>query len=114
MEPVNGGGQALTIGNVGDLAQYVVSADLFVPFWWADQRLADHSHIDFGTDASVCGLKVQGNVRTWFSAHCSLLARRHNSGNLTAALSWSTEKLQTSHVSGSFSFVAKIFLMADR
>lgn len=36
------------------------------------------------------------------------------SGNLTGALSWSTEKLQTSHVSGSFSFVAKIFLMADR
>lgn len=35
-------------------------------------------------------------------------------GNLTAALSWSTEKLHTSHVSGSFSFVAKIFRMADR
>lgn len=59
MESVNRGRRALTIGNVGDLAKYVVSADLFIPFWRADQRLADHSDIDFGTDASICGLKVQ-------------------------------------------------------
>lgn len=44
---------------------------------------------------------------TYSNNRCS-----HN--NLTGALLWSTEKLQTSHVSGSFSFVAKIFLMADR
>lgn len=34
--------------------------------------------------------------------------------NLTGASSWSTEKLQTSHVSGSFSFLGGIILMADR
>lgn len=55
----NGLIEALTVGNVGDLTKYVVSADLFIPFWWADQRLADHSDIDFGTDAPVCGLEHQ-------------------------------------------------------
>lgn len=45
---------------------------------------------------------------------CNIHATNKYSIKLTAALSWSTEKLQTSHVSGSFSFVAKIFLMADR
>lgn len=33
---------------------------------------------------------------------------------LTWAFSWSTEKLQTSHVSGSFSLLATILRMADR
>lgn len=52
-------GKALTIGNVGDLTKDVVSADLFITLWWADQRLADHSNIDFGTNAPVCGLEVK-------------------------------------------------------
>lgn len=49
-------GEALTIGNIGDLTKDVVSADLFITLWWADQRLADHSDIDFGTNTPVCRL----------------------------------------------------------
>lgn len=52
-------GDVLTIGNIGDLTKDVVSADLFVTLWWADQRLADHGDIDFGTDTPVCGLEVK-------------------------------------------------------
>lgn len=52
-------GEALTIGNVGDLAKDVVSADLFITLWRAHQRLADHGNIDFGTNTPVCGLKVK-------------------------------------------------------
>lgn len=49
----------LTIGNVGDLTKDVVSADLFVPLWWANQCLADHGNIDFGTNTPVGGLKAE-------------------------------------------------------
>ena len=48
----------LTIGDICDLAQYVISADLFVALWWADQRLTDHGNVDFGTDTPAAWLKV--------------------------------------------------------
>lgn len=65
---MKGDRRAPTIGNVGDLTKYVVPADLFIPFWWADQRLADHSDVDFGTDTSVCGLEVERQAGSRFSA----------------------------------------------
>lgn len=67
-------GEALTIGNVGDLTKDVVSADLFITLWWADQRLADHSNIDFGTNAPVCGLEVKQKCK-----------RKQSHTNLTVA-----------------------------
>lgn len=42
-----------TIGNVGDFTQDVVSADLFIALWWADQGLTDHADVDFGSDTLV-------------------------------------------------------------
>lgn len=50
--------EALTIGNVGDLTEDVFSADLFITLWWADQCLAYHGDVYFGTNTAVCGLKV--------------------------------------------------------
>lgn len=51
----------LTVGNISDLTQDVVSAYLLVALRWADQCLADHGNIDFGTNAPVCGLKGKEN-----------------------------------------------------
>lgn len=42
------------IGNVGNLTEDVVSADLFVALWWTNESLADHGNIDFGTNTPVC------------------------------------------------------------
>lgn len=50
-------GEALTVGNVSDFTEDVVPADLSIALWWADQCLADHGHVDFGTNTAVCGLK---------------------------------------------------------
>lgn len=114
-----------TIGDVGDFTQDVVSADLFISLWWADEGLADHGNVDFGADTPARWLRGRQSrelrrAAAWLSF---ITESRTSSGTqsrsertcwLTCALSWSTEKLQTSQVSGSFSLLAKIFLMADR
>lgn len=41
------------IGNIGDFTQDVVSADLFIALWWANQGLTDHGNVDFGTNTPV-------------------------------------------------------------
>lgn len=46
-----------TIGDVGDFTEDVVSADLFISLWWADQGLADHGDVDFGTNTSAGRLR---------------------------------------------------------
>lgn len=51
--------ETLTIGNVGNLTEDVVSADLFVALWWTNESLADHGNIDFGTNTPVCRLEVK-------------------------------------------------------
>lgn len=48
---------ALTIGDVRDLAEDVISAYLFITLWWTNQCLTDHGDIDFGTNTAVCGLE---------------------------------------------------------
>lgn len=46
-----------TIGDVGDFTQDVVSADLFISLWWADEGLADHGNVDFGADTPARWLR---------------------------------------------------------
>lgn len=55
-------GHTLTVGNICDLTQDVVSAYLFVALRWADQCLADHGNIDFGTNTLVCGLRRENKT----------------------------------------------------
>lgn len=50
-------GRTHTVGDVGDFTQDVVSADLFVSLWWADEGLTDHGDVDFGTDAPAGRLR---------------------------------------------------------
>lgn len=54
----------LTIGYISYFTEDIVSADLFVALWWTDERLADHGHIDFGTDTPACGL--ENKVGSWY------------------------------------------------
>lgn len=65
----------------------------------------------FNTTQSLNGIReLGGYMNTWWkTTQC-----KPQRVNLTGASSWSTEKLQTSHVSGSFSFLGGIILMADR
>lgn len=51
-------GQRPTIGDVSDFTQDVVSADLFIALWWADEGLADHGDVDFGTYTAAGRLLV--------------------------------------------------------
>lgn len=62
---------AHTIGNIGDFAQDVVSADRFVSLWWTDQGLTDDGDVDFGTHTSAVGLQEGRNQMVTGRIGCS-------------------------------------------
>lgn len=82
--------QTRTIGDVGDFTQNVVSADLFISLWWADECLADHGNVDFGTDTPAWRLQEEGGELRRAAASLSFIWKVNKS---IAMCVWKPKKI---------------------